>query len=324
MRTCCPTCRTVFRVTPEQLRLRAGRVRCGQCRAVFNAIENLFDGDSLASSPTAPVAAAAGATPPLPAAARASPRAEPAPNPVDLVAPPTPVASRSAVAAVIDVASSPAPIQGADEPACAADESPPVDRQLPAAAADERAPPGEGDGPSAPPQWLAEVPGAPSPAERSVRTTFLVVAVLLACVLAGQLVFHQRGSIAISVPALRPLLEALSAAFGSEMPLPRQAALVSIESSDLQADPGRGKLLVLQATLRNRAAYAQAYPALELTLTDTRDKAIARRVLLPEEYLSPAALSDGPFPTNAEMEVKLWLEAQQIDAAGYRLYLFYP
>ncbi|MBN8454302.1 MAG: zinc-ribbon domain-containing protein [Candidatus Accumulibacter sp.] len=71
MRTCCPTCRTVFRVTPEQLRLRAGRVRCGQCRAVFNAIENLFDGDSLASSPTAPVAAAAGATPPLPAAARA-------------------------------------------------------------------------------------------------------------------------------------------------------------------------------------------------------------------------------------------------------------
>ncbi|MBN8455386.1 DUF3426 domain-containing protein, partial [Accumulibacter sp.] len=185
-------------------------------------------------------------------------------------------------------------------------------------------PPSEGDGPSAPPQWLAEVPGAPSPAERSVRTTFLVVAVLLACVLAGQLVFHQRGSIAISVPALRPLLEALSAAFGSEMPLPRQAALVRIESSDLQADPGRGKLLVLQATLRNRAAYAQAYPALELTLTDTRDKAIARRVLLPEEYLSPAALSDGPFPTNAEMEVKLWLEAQQIDAAGYRLYLFYP
>ncbi|HRD87333.1 MAG TPA: DUF3426 domain-containing protein [Accumulibacter sp.] len=321
MRTCCPTCRTVFRVTSEQLRLRAGKVRCGQCRAVFNAIENLFDGDSLASSPPAPVAAAAGATPPLPPATRASARTEPAPGPTDPAATAPAEAGTSAVEDVIDIATLPASVQGADEPA---EELPPADRRFPDAAADDHSPPGTADDLSAPSQWAAEVPGAPSPAERSVRLTFIVVAILLACVLAGQIVFHQRGSIAISAPTLRPLLEGLSTAFGSAVPLPRQAELVSIESSDLQADPGRDKLLVLQATLRNRAAYAQAYPALELTLTDTRDKAIARRVLLPEDYLSPAALENGPFPTNAEMEVKIWLEARQIDAAGYRLYVFYP
>ncbi|HET9122670.1 MAG TPA: DUF3426 domain-containing protein [Acidiferrobacteraceae bacterium] len=37
MYTQCPRCRTVFGVTDEQLRARAGMVRCGRCRAVFQA-----------------------------------------------------------------------------------------------------------------------------------------------------------------------------------------------------------------------------------------------------------------------------------------------
>ena len=43
---------------------------------------------------------------------------------------------------------------------------------------------------------------------------------------------------------------------------------MSIESSDLQADGRREGLIVLNAVLRNRAPFAQEYPALELTLTD--------------------------------------------------------
>src|SRR5689334_10103067 len=40
MLTQCPQCQTVFRVTPLQLRSAAGRVRCGQCEAVFDALSN--------------------------------------------------------------------------------------------------------------------------------------------------------------------------------------------------------------------------------------------------------------------------------------------
>ena len=36
--TRCPGCATVFRVMPEQLALRAGQVRCGQCKTVFDGI----------------------------------------------------------------------------------------------------------------------------------------------------------------------------------------------------------------------------------------------------------------------------------------------
>ena len=42
MRTRCPVCGTVFRVTSEQLRLKAGKVRCGHCQALFNAFDSLM------------------------------------------------------------------------------------------------------------------------------------------------------------------------------------------------------------------------------------------------------------------------------------------
>mgnify|MGYP003494274903 CR=1 FL=1 len=54
MLTRCPTCSTAFRVTSEQLKARAGKVRCGHCSAVFNALETLEDAP--------PAAEAAGAS----------------------------------------------------------------------------------------------------------------------------------------------------------------------------------------------------------------------------------------------------------------------
>ena len=41
MLTRCPACSTTFRVTPEQLKARSGRVRCGRCDHRFNALDAL-------------------------------------------------------------------------------------------------------------------------------------------------------------------------------------------------------------------------------------------------------------------------------------------
>ena len=38
-----PSCATHFRVTPEQLKARTGRVRCGECQNVFNALDSLIE-----------------------------------------------------------------------------------------------------------------------------------------------------------------------------------------------------------------------------------------------------------------------------------------
>ena len=43
MLTRCPSCATTFRISPEQLKARQGRVRCGKCRNVFNALETLVE-----------------------------------------------------------------------------------------------------------------------------------------------------------------------------------------------------------------------------------------------------------------------------------------
>ncbi|RZT41102.1 DUF3426 domain-containing protein [Cupriavidus agavae] len=64
--TRCPACRTAFRLVADQLRLRQGLVRCGQCDTVFDAREHLIEVPVRASAETAPAPAAASPeTPPV-------------------------------------------------------------------------------------------------------------------------------------------------------------------------------------------------------------------------------------------------------------------
>ena len=160
--------------------------------------------------------------------------------------------------------------------------------------------------------------GFASDAPRLPRRPFVAAALLLSVVLAGQLAYQFRTDIVRSLPAA----EDIFAMLGIAVPLPQHSELVSIESSDLQLDNGRG-LFVLNAVLRNRASYAQAWPALELTLTDAQDTVVARRVLAAADYLQ-AGGDDQPFPAGAEIPVRLWINAKGLGAAGYRLYIFYP
>lgn len=49
--TQCPHCGTTFRVAHDQLKLRAGLVRCGACKQIFNGIEHLMHAAEPAASP---------------------------------------------------------------------------------------------------------------------------------------------------------------------------------------------------------------------------------------------------------------------------------
>lgn len=56
--TKCPHCQTTFRVVHDQLKLRAGLVRCGACKQIFNGVEYLLRPDSV-SNPAATLHSAA-------------------------------------------------------------------------------------------------------------------------------------------------------------------------------------------------------------------------------------------------------------------------
>jgi len=170
----------------------------------------------------------------------------------------------------------------------------------------------------------AEIPfGWPDPKPKN-RLYWGLGSGLLALGLLGQTAFHYRGELALLFPEVRPMLAELCTSLGCGVPLPRRSELISIESSDLQADPNNPGVMVLTATLRNRAAFPQAHPSLELTLTDTQDLPLARRVLGPQDYLGRGLSSGAGFPGNSELPVKVYMEASSLKATGYRLYLFYP
>lgn len=260
--TNCPTCATAFRVTPEQLKARAGKVRCGHCNAVFNALESLND---------------------LPAAQETPPEAPEESGPPS--SPPEPLPPESAADAA-------AP-DGPDNAAVMA--IPDYD------------------------------PGPTAQPVSQLRLAAWGTACLFALtLLAVQAAYFLRTELAASHPEWRPMLEVLCEQLECDIPLPRKPELVGIETSDLHPDPQRKNLLVLAATLKNRAPFVQAYPHLELTLTDTHDQPINRKVFAPAEYLPQGTDAPAGFAANGDLAVSLWLDAGEAGASGYRLYLFYP
>jgi len=147
---------------------------------------------------------------------------------------------------------------------------------------------------------------------------------LLAVLLVVQALVHFRDALAAHLPWTRPVLAQMCALTGCAIRPLRNVAALSIDASDLQADPAHRGLLILTATVRNRAPYAVGYPHLELTLTDAQDQVVVRRALAPSDYASGTANTPAGIPANGEVPVKLFIDASATTQAGYRLYLFFP
>jgi hypothetical protein len=188
------------------------------------------------------------------------------------------------------------------------------------------------EAPEPEPRAMPKAPQTPAPAflapdrpQASHPVIWALLALFAAGALAMQAALAFRTEIAVLWPPARPHIEAACVLLGCEVRLPRRADLMSIESSDLQADTQRQGVIVLNALLRNRAPFAQEYPDLELTLTDQSDQPLLRRVLRPGDYLQEkrAAIAPG-LGGGAEEAVRIRLETGGLLATGYQLFLFYP
>lgn len=311
--TRCPACLTAFRATPSQLSAHGGLVRCGHCNEVFNAPQH-----ALASGSPEPIDSnhAVPGTGIVPEdhndASPSEAQADLAPSGEDALA-------------TQDQAAVPAPVTPEYG---AADDEPPVgqsivlDRLEPAKTAGK-------DRQTPLPASQEFDFGRPAPS-RQLKPGLLLFMVLLTGLLLLQAAHRFRGDLILLFPAARPAIETACVWLECSMPLPRRADLMSIESSDLQGDAFNSQMMVLSATLRNRAPFAQSAPALELTLTDGQDQPLARRVLEAPEYLGEPAVNSGraeappQVSPGAEIPVKVYFEAVGVQPTGYRLYLFYP
>lgn len=316
MITTCPACRTRFRVTPEQLDAHGGDVRCGRCAKVFNAHAYLEHEpepiEPEAFEPEDELEAQAedfAAQETIPPAEAEEPPADEEPEP----SPAEPVDE--------------APIEAAEpEPLFETEQALPAEVEEPVATeAGESAVEAE-SAPLEPDEAVSPVEEEEAEAPKKKRSFFwlwLVGALLLLLGLAGQGLYFFRSELAAQQPALKPLLQQFCGVLRCSIRLPADPNLLSIETSDLAADPGQANRVTLNAILRNRAKQAQEYPQLELTLTDTQDRMVARRIFPPDAYAKNADLGRG-MPPNEELTVKLHLDLGDLKAAGYRVYLFYP
>jgi predicted Zn finger-like uncharacterized protein len=284
--TRCPACGTAFRVQPEQLAARAGQVRCGQCSTVFDAQQSLV---------TEPEPGDAATPTPIPAAA-AAPAAVAAPVPAPGPGAAADPARRSEELARVE-----------------AEVSQPFGRSLPPAAEISLS------------EIEDEFEFGPAVRGRARLKAALwgAAALAAALALAGQAIHAYRGEIAALWPAARPLLAAACRELRCTIPLPQHAELISIESAELAVERGASGVLTLSAVLRNRAAFAQAVPALELTLTDAAERPVARRVLRPRDYLGARAGGEPTLAPGSETAFRLHIDAAGLNAVGYRLFVFY-
>ena len=271
--TRCPGCRTIFRVTPQQLAIREGQVRCGHCQTVFDGNANMI---SLAPQPR-----------PAPGEGEPDEAA---------LGPPT-VTLRSAQALQPAVTIAPPPPSTAAEPGEDIDEI----------AYEERF------------AWSKR-----KKKTRRLAGLMAVAVPLLVLLLAAQVIFHFRDAVAARWPSTKPVLVRLCGALGCAVRPLRDIGALSIEASDLKADPAHKGLLVLTATLRNRAPWPIAHPNVELTLTDSQDRTVVRRSLSPAEYAGGTTDLGGGIAANGEVPVKLFIDASATTQSGYRLFLFYP
>jgi predicted Zn finger-like uncharacterized protein len=161
-------------------------------------------------------------------------------------------------------------------------------------------------------------PGAPPQNDWRVRSAIILLALLLL----GQIIYTWRVAIAANLPAVKPALLAVCQKLHCDVPLPQNPDLVSIESSEMEADPTQANTINLRVTLRNHARYIQAYPNLELTLTDLADNAVGRRSFTPEEYLRTPDAATG-MASERDNIIRLTLGIGKLQAMGYRLYLHY-
>ena len=306
MITHCPSCHTHFRVHAEQLAARGGQVRCGKCSRVFDALEHLIE--------------EAG-----PARERSAAQDE--------------YALTHAVAADAEPAPQPGPAEAADvdadvhEPAAAASIDVEAEPILATSSMFEPVIPEPASAqPASAEAWTASGANsfdfgpiaAAGPAKHARRWPWLLGAVLLLVVLLAQAAYYYRSAVIVLFPETKPYAAALCAKLGCDLPLPRRIELMSIEASDLQADTTNPNIMVLSATLKNRAIFDQQLPLLELTLTDAQDQPVVRRVLAPQDYIGKAANMQAGFAANTEIAIKVFFEGSQVKATGYRLYLFYP
>ncbi len=313
--TRCPACGTMFKVVPDQLRISEGWVRCGHCSEVFDASSHM-------QQPGSPAAIQAQAPMPVPAQAPVEPPIEPfdpfeeAPQPARQGVPGfAHDAGPGSEYSLDDVPQSPpaveTPVEAAHRPSDFIEIEP--------------LQPGRDETEAGPElhnvSFVRDAQRKAFWRRPAVRAGLVAVSLLLAAALGLQVAVQERNRLAAIEPSLKPLLVALCEPLACTVGPLRQIEAIVIDASAFSKL--RGDAYRLNFTLKNQAPVEVAMPAIELTLTDTLDQPLLRRVLSPTDMgaKSPVIEASSEWTGTFALAVAGNGGAR---IAGYRVLAFYP
>ena len=145
---------------------------------------------------------------------------------------------------------------------------------------------------------------------------------LLLLALAVQGIVTFRNVLAARHPQTRAPLALACAVIGCKVELPARIDALSVETGELQSLGAN--TFSFTTSLRNQASLVQAWPYLELALTDANDKPLVRRVFTPTDYLPQGVAPAKGIAPRSEQAVRLTFELNQVKASGYHIAIFYP
>ncbi len=308
--TQCPDCHSLFRVTQGQLKLAHGKVRCGACMMVFDALDHALDDEDQSPAPSQ-----------QPTSAVTSPENSP-------VAPQATGETQSS----IDNLTQEEPLLFEPKQQQSTGSATETTQQTITTQTSEPLRAHSTTPLSEPPQTADRVPELNIRVEPLILRTehaeetspvqilFWLVATLITLgLLAGQYLWFERATLA-SQQSLRAIYQTACEYISCD--LGRLEGIQELRTQEVHVRPHQlyADLISLSTRIENRAAFAQPYPALEVSFTNLKSRLVSRRTFQPQDYL-PVTQQGHLLPAGVDLEVNLPLTDPGVQAVSYKVEL---
>ena len=135
----------------------------------------------------------------------------------------------------------------------------------------------------------------------------------------GQGAYFFRDELVSRLPQAAPFVAVACEQIGCRVEPPKRAESLGFVGAELAADPAHKGLLIFTTTLRNTGARTVAFPHLVLSLDGLGGDLVVRRVFSPTEFAPATANLARGLDGGAEVEIKLYLDASQVNVVGFKV-----
>jgi predicted Zn finger-like uncharacterized protein len=297
--TSCPACETQFLLTTEHLKAHRGKVQCGHCEHIFNAKNRLTEvSDDIQS--TAEYNASLESS-------KQSSIANAEDKPINEVLD----GVLGAVPNLEDLNANSALFSDTSDPFIG--DQTHIEIEDSYSFEDEK------------PIAIDDLATSPKFKKDKVKLNIgtLLLSLLLIVLAALQSIYFLRTEIASEYPQFKPFLVQACTVLQCNIDLPKNLDFFAIDDSDMQESESYENVIDFSSLLINNANYVQSYPNIELTLTDTDDQPVIRRLIKPSEYLKANTNVATGMASKDEVRIKLAINVADLSVAGYRVSLAY-